>query len=107
MLKPDVTRMSATGSAHIAITKFGLGGTAREIVASNDLRRTLRLSNEGSTTVWFGASTNMHPGASALNFGSLTAGNNTEVEHYSGPVYAWAGGGVSVESVWLGVAEIG
>jgi len=107
MLTPDVNRVAATGSAHIAITKYELGATARRIAADNDSRRSIRFSNEGSTTVWFGASANMYPGASALNFGSLLSGSNTEVEHYSGPIYAWAGGGVSLAPIYLGVAEMG
>jgi len=107
MLNPDVSRVSNTGSAHAAVSKLGVTGEAYLVAGVNDQRRTVRFSNEGATTIWFGASNNMTPGASALNFAGLVAGSNTEVKDYSGDVYAWAGGGASLAPNWLGVVDIG
>jgi len=109
-MNPDVNRVSATGSAHATVAKYGVTNAAYQVAVSNDLRRSVRFANEGATTIWFGASNNVQAGASALNFAGLLTGSNIEIEHYSGPIWARTAGtsaGASMGPVWLGVVDIG
>lgn len=101
----------ATGGRGISLAKYGVTNAAVEILPINPDRRVARISNEGNTTIWLGATSNMTAGQQGRNFLSLSSGSNSgQIEHYTGPVYALAEGvsaGASVGPVWLGVADIG
>ena len=103
-------KMQATGANQVSQNKYGVTNAAYQVASINASRRAIRFANEGNTTIWFGASSNVLAGASAYNFAGLESGSNLEVEHYSGPVWARLSGvsaGASMDAEWLGVIDIG
>lgn len=103
-------KMQATGANRVSQNKYGITNAAYQVATINAKRRSIRFSNEGSTTIWFGASSNVTGGDTGINFAGLQSGSNTEVEHYSGPVWARLSGtsaGASMGPEYLGVLDIG
>jgi hypothetical protein len=92
--------------------KYGVTGGAVLICPANAERRSVWVANDGATTVWIGASSNMTGGATGINFTKLSSGSNVVAEHYRGPIYAareWLGmsSGASLAACWITVADIG
>lgn len=101
-LNSTVTNWAATGSTE---AKLGVTNAARLIADTLANRRILRISNQGATTLYISGTSAIVVGASALNFDTLAPAASLELENYSGPVYA-AAGGASLAPVWTGVLQV-
>lgn len=116
-IKPNQYKVIGTGADRLSINngstpKYGVTAGAMQVGFANAERRSIWIANDGATTAWIGASSNVLGGATGINFTKISSGSNVVAEHYRGPVWAareWLGTstGASLAPVWLTVADIG
>ena len=104
---PNQQEVVATGSIKATLYKFGVTSQAYEIVPVNATRRAVRINNLGDTVAWFGTTPTITTGTTGYNYGYLSAGSNTEIEHYRGSVYVAVGDSVVTYGVSSAGSSIG
>lgn len=102
--------LNATIPSVSGVTEYKIGVTSAAIQLAGTMatRKQLWVSNLGDTGIWLWGASNIAPGASANNYDKLSAGNNSHIDGYAGPLYATVGNslGVSIDTQWMGIAQI-